>query len=295
MRFGSFLRMARPANILTAISDVIAGFAIAGVFFQEVVTIKLEAMVLLIVATIGLYAGGIVFNDIFDYDDDKLNRPERVLPTGKISMNEAIIFGIILFSMGIIAAFLASTLSGLLAFLIAVLALSYDKFAKHHAVLGPINMGLCRSVNLLLGMSILNSTIQELWFIGFVPLAFVGAITLVGQKEAHGNNKNSIIKAIVLDTLVALFFVILMLNDYMNIWVTIPFLLFWFGINLFAKIRAIKQNNPKQIQQAVKIGVLSLIPLNAIYVAGFSNGYYALLLICLLPISIIIAKHYAVT
>ncbi len=295
MRFGSFLRMARPANILTAISDVIAGFAIAGVFFQELVSAKLEAMVLLIVATIGLYAGGIVFNDIFDYDDDKLNRPERVLPTGKISMNEAVLFGIILFSMSIIAAFLASTLSGLLASLIAVLALSYDKYAKHYAALGPINMGLCRSVNLLLGMSILNSTIQELWFIGFVPLAFVGAITLVGQKEAHGNNKNSIIKAIVLDTLVALFFVVLMLNDYLNVWITIPFLLFWFGINLFAKIRAIKQNNPKQIQQAVKIGVLSLIPLNAIYVAGFSNGYYALLLICLLPISIIIAKHYAVT
>jgi 4-hydroxybenzoate polyprenyltransferase len=295
MRFGSFLRMARPANILTAISDVIAGFAIAGVFFQELVAIKLEAMVLLIVATIGLYAGGIVFNDVFDYDDDKLNRPERVLPTGKISINEAIIFGIILFSIGIIAAFLVSTLSGLLAFLIAVLALSYDKFAKHHAVLGPINMGLCRSVNLLLGMSILSNTIQELWFIGFVPLAFVGAITLVGQKEAHGDNKNSIIKAIALDTLVALFFVVLMLNDYLNIWVTIPFLLFWFGINLFAKIRAIKQNNPKQIQRAVKIGVLSLIPLNAIYVAGFSNWYYALLLICLLPISMLIAKHYAVT
>lgn len=295
MRFGSFIRMARPANILTAISDIVAGIAIAGILGSVFSEGKLESMGLLIISTIGLYGGGIVFNDVFDYDSDTLNRPERVLPSGKVSLTEAAIFGICLLVMGITCAFFVSTLSGILALFTALLALSYDKYAKHHKVLGPINMGLCRSMNLLLGMSIVSGVIEQLWFIGFVPLTFIAAITLVGQKEAHGNNKNSILKAILLDTSIVFFFVFLMLKGYLNIWVTIPFLLFWFGINFFAKTRALKQNQPKQIQQAVKIGVLSLIPLNAIYVAGFSSGYLAILLISLLPISIIIAKYYAVT
>ena len=173
--------------------------------------------------------------------------------------------------------------------------MSYDKYAKHHEILGPINMGLCRSMNLFLGMSIIPLTIHKLWFIGFIPLIFIAAITLVGQKETNGNNKSAILKAIGLDTTVALFFVYLMLKGYLNIWATIPFLLFWFGINLVAKTKAFKQNEPQYIQKAVKTGVLSLIPLNAIYVAGFSEWYYAALLLCLLPLSIKIAKHYAVT
>jgi 4-hydroxybenzoate polyprenyltransferase len=295
MRLSHFIKIARPANILTAISDIVAGFAVAGVLFYPEITSQYKEALLLVLATIGLYGGGIVFNDIFDFEDDKINRPERVLPSGKISMTEAVLFGSGLFLLGVVAAFFVSTVSGILATAICVLALSYDKYAKHQAFLGPLNMGLCRSLNLFLGMSIVTETIYQMWFIGFIPLIFIAAITLVGQKEAHGNNKNSIIKAIVLDTLVTSFFVILMLNDYLNTWVTIPFLVFWYGINLNAKTKALKNNQPKQIQLAVKTGVLSLIPLNAIYVVGFSNWYYAILLIGLLPISIAIAKYYAVT
>ncbi len=295
MRIAAYLKIARPANIITAISDIIAGFAIAGVLFQPSMELLGESMILLLLATIGLYGGGIVFNDVFDLEEDKINRPERVLPSGQLSKKQAVIFGTGLFSFGVAFAFAASTSSGVIAILITVLALSYDKYGKHHSVLGPINMGLCRSMNLFLGMSIVGDRISEFWFIGFIPLAFVAAITLVGQKEAHGNNKKSILQAISLDTLVVLFFVGLMLQGYLNVWATIPFLVFWYGINLVAKTKALVQNTPKKIQLAVKTGVLSLIPLNAIYVAGFSNWYYGLILIGLLPLSILVAKYYSVT
>ncbi|MGY6648586.1 UbiA-like protein EboC [Wenyingzhuangia sp. IMCC45574] len=291
---GALLRLARPANILTAISDIIAGMAITGAL-ASLFSDNNVAPLLLIVSTIGLYGGGIVFNDIFDFEDDKINRPERVLPSGKVSLKTAILFGSFLFLTGIVAAFTVSIISGLIAIAITALALSYDKFAKHHAFLGPINMGLCRSGNLLLGMSIIPATIQQFWFTGFVPLAFIGAITLVGQKEAHGNNQSSVLKAILLDILVFLFFPFLMFKGYITTIAVFPFLAFWFGINFAAKTKAFVKNEPKNIMKAVKTGVLSLIPLNAIYVAGFSEWYYALLLICLLPLSIAIAKYYAVT
>jgi 4-hydroxybenzoate polyprenyltransferase len=43
------------------------------------------------------------------------------------------------------------------------------------------------------------------------------------------------------------------------------------------------------------MGVLSLIPLNASYVAGFSNWKYGLAVLCLLPVSILLAKKFSVT
>ena len=46
---------------------------------------------------------------------------------------------------------------------------------------------------------------------------------------------------------------------------------------------------------AVKMGVLSLIPLNASYVAGFGHWTLGLLVLLLLPISLGLAKRFAVT
>lgn len=294
MKIGAFIRIARPANVLTAISDIIAGLAIAQMLTQTP-ELQWMPMLWLVLSTMGLYAGGIVFNDVFDLQHDREHRPERVLPAGKISLLEAVVFGASLFVVGIIAAFLVSPLSGGLALLICVLALSYDKYAKHHAFLGPVNMGLCRSMNLLLGMSISLPTLKQFWMIGLVPLIFIGAITLVGQKETNGNNKKSVLKAILLDVSVVGVFVVLILNNYLNVMASLPFLLFWFGLNFWAKTNALVHNHPKNIQRAVKVGVLSLIPLNAIYVAGFSHWYYAVLLLALLPLSVWISKQYAVT
>ena len=73
------------------------------------------------------------------------------------------------------------------------------------------------------------------------------------------------------------------------------FLAFWYGINLLAKAKALLKNNPALIQKAVKMGILSLIPLNASYVAGFSSIIMALFVMCLLPLSLYLSKKFPVT
>jgi hypothetical protein len=73
------------------------------------------------------------------------------------------------------------------------------------------------------------------------------------------------------------------------------FLLIWYVINSVTKAKAIIKNNPLLIQKAVKMAVLSLIPLNASYVAGFSSIFMALLVMCLLPLSLYLSKIFPVT
>ncbi|OYZ46911.1 MAG: polyprenyltransferase, partial [Sphingobacteriales bacterium 24-40-4] len=74
----------RPANIATSVADVLAGIAISGYFLgagQEFLPV-----ILLCLSTIGLYGGGIVFNDVFDAELDKIERPERAIPSGAVSI-----------------------------------------------------------------------------------------------------------------------------------------------------------------------------------------------------------------
>jgi 4-hydroxybenzoate polyprenyltransferase len=73
-----FLRLMRPANIVTSVADVLAGIAISGYFLgagQEFLPVFL-----LCLSTIGLYGGGIVFNDVFDAELDKMKDLKEQYP-----------------------------------------------------------------------------------------------------------------------------------------------------------------------------------------------------------------------
>ncbi len=296
MKWLSALQLIRPANIVTAISDILAGIAIAGFLIPEIWNQQLVIQILLlIIATIGLYGGGIVFNDIFDIKEDRLSRPERVIPSGRISLKKVKILGISLFTVGILSATFVSGFSGLIAATIAMLSLLYDKYSKHNKFLGPLNMGLCRGINLILGMSI-NAYLQpEYFIIGLIPVIFVAAITLTAQKETKGKNKLAIVTAMILDLSIVISFVLMAYYFNLNLKNTAIFLLVWYIINAVAKAKAILNNNPLLIQKAVKMGVLSLIPLNASYVAGFSSIIMAFLVMCLLPLSLYLSKKFPIT
>ena len=85
MNLKAYLQLTRPANIITAIADILAGVAIA-TFSFSIDEIDPTKVILLCISTIGLYGGGIVFNDIFDLELDtkvlhqllKYNSPENI-------------------------------------------------------------------------------------------------------------------------------------------------------------------------------------------------------------------------
>ena len=296
MRTFQFLALMRPANVLTAISDVLAGAAIAGIFNSAILSDQISSLALLCLATSGLYAGGIVFNDYFDRDIDRVERPERLIPSGQILAGEALVFGLILLLAGITAAFFVNSLAGVIALLISGFALFYDRFGKHHSVLGPINMGVCRGLNLVLGMSILASTIQtDLVWMGLLPIIFIAAITLTAQGEVQGNNRKSVMMALSLDGILLTVIMVLGFRGVLNLWESLPFLLLWFGINAYGKVSAIINNNPENVMRAVKNGIISLIPLNAVYTAGFGHWSFGLAVLLLLPLVFFLSKKFAVT
>ncbi|CCH51782.1 UbiA prenyltransferase [Fibrisoma limi BUZ 3] len=288
----ALLRLTRPANLVTAIADVLAGMAIAGYF----VLFKAPPAPVgwLCLATVGLYGGGVVFNDVFDAELDAIERPERPIPSGIVSRQAAATLGTVLFAIGIAASFAVNVTAGALAVAITVASLVYDRFGKHHAFFGPINMGLCRGLNLLLGVSILPDQVLPWAWVGLIPIAYIGAITMISRGEVHGGKAGTmrlagLLYAIVIACIAAI------AQRRQQLGTALPFL-FIFGYYIFPPLwRATREPIGRNIGLAVKAGVISLIAMNAAWVAAFASFPLAFLVFCLLPLSRLLAKLFAVT
>jgi 4-hydroxybenzoate polyprenyltransferase len=292
----AMLQLMRPANIVTAISDILAGIAISGFFLLDMESgAYVQPVVLLCLSTIGLYGGGVVFNDVFDAALDKKERPERPIPRGAVTENEASLLGLFLLVTGIGTAFAWQVSSGIIATAIAVASLVYDKWGKHQPVLGPLNMGLCRGLNLLLGISIIPLAVQQWWLLSIIPIAYIAAITLISRGEVHGGNKNHLDFAIILYlfVIVAIFFFAWRNGGQIS---TSLVLLMFFAAMIFRPLLKARQEPVgKNIGKAVKAGVIGLILMNALWAGAFDQVYLALAIVLLLPVSIGLGKLFAVT
>jgi 4-hydroxybenzoate polyprenyltransferase len=297
----AYLQLARPANILTAWADILLGYAAAGEASQIQAVLAVHASISalaplgwLLLATTGLYGGGVVFNDVFDAELDATERPERPIPSGRSSRSGAVFFGIVLLVGGILAAAQVSLLSALLAIGVALAALLYDSFGKHQNIFGPINMGLCRGGNLLLGVSV-AAGLSDRWFLALLPIVYIAAVTAISRGEVQGGNRETGILALILAGTVISGILGLGFLPVYHLPSAIPFILLFAGLILPKFIKATQDPSPETIRQAVKSGVLALIVMDAAVAAGFAGWMYGAMVLLLLPLSIVLARLFAVT
>lgn len=292
-----YLRLARPANLPTAAADVLAGVAISGVFFGISAPREWNStmghILLLLFSSVFLYAAGVVLNDVFDHKLDKTERPERPIPSGLISVQSAAIFGGILLNLGVLCSFLVGPVSGMLAVALGLFILLYDAVGKHHSFFGPLNMGVCRGLNLLLGITFLGDFTNWVYFV--FPVLYIAAITLISRGEVHGDNKSHIVFAGGLYSLVIVGIVVLFSIFGLNLLEALPFLLLFAFLIFRPLFHAYVENSPKNIKKAVMAGVVSIIVLDATLAVGFSHWWVGLVVLLLLPLSVFLSKLFAVT
>lgn len=299
----AYLQLTRPANIITAVADILAGFAASGalVMLRSLPTTEWWTHPLavslgwLILSTVGLYGGGIVFNDVFDAELDRVERPERPIPRGNASVRGASALATGLLAMGVLAAAQVSRLSALLALVVAGLAVLYNAWGKHQRLFGPLNMGLCRGGNLLLGVSAVPATVTSLWFLSLIPIVYIAAITMISRGEVHGSNRAALWGGVGMYALVIGGLLALAIGLSVSAEVVVPFLLLLGFLIYPPLLRALRSNEPRLIGLAVKAGVLSLIVLDAALAATFGGWVYGLLVLMLLPLSRWLATRFAVT
>jgi UbiA prenyltransferase family len=263
-----YLELLRPANVVTAIADVLAGYAVAGRSHPR-------ALPWLVGATMCLYAGGVVLNDVFDRRLDAVERPERPIPSGRVSTTSAAALGTTLLVAGVLAASQATRDGLLVAAAIAAFVVLYDAYTKRYPVAGPINMGLCRGLNLLLGVSAVPGAVWDRWPMGLFALVYIAAVTTVSRGEVHGGR--TVVATL---ALISLSGVVLGLLALVSGATTGRIA----GIVLVAALayrvlppywRVVKDPRPAVIRGAVKAGVLSLVLVDSAISASFAGPLYA--------------------
>jgi len=298
-KFRACLELIRPPNIVTAFADILGGFFIAGgaIIYSEGSTVTHpEGLHWLLFSTIGLYGGGITFNDVFDAGLDAIERPDRAIPSGRISRKGAAHFGSALLASGVYFAFVVNITAGLIAVGISACALIYDAFAKYSVFFGPFVMGSCRGGNLLLGCSIMPSVLFDVWFLVFIPVIYIGAITLVSKGEVHGGYKlYGFLSVGFISLVIVAFLVMPLLFDSYYLTNALAFILLLATLVLPPFLSAAFNPEPATIRKAVKRGVLCLVLINSIFAAGFAGFLPGILVLLLFIVSITISKYFKVT
>lgn len=180
-------QLLRAGNVFTAASNVIAGFLIVRGSWSPA-----DVLALLVASSACLYLAGMVLNDVYDAELDAIERPERPIPAGHIPRTTASSAGWALLSCGVLLSWLAAraggyALPGLFGVLLAVAIVRYDSVLKSTWV-GPVAMGWCRTLNVLLGASVASDLRWHWPALGYAlgVGAYTMLVTHVAQTEADG-------------------------------------------------------------------------------------------------------------
>jgi 4-hydroxybenzoate polyprenyltransferase len=202
--------------------------------------------------------------------------------------------GAILLLAGIAAGFQASTITGILAASIAGLVLLYDIAAKHHA-LGPIVMGSCRGLNLLLGLAAVPAALPHLWFLALLPLAYIAGITTLSRGEVHGGSRAASILALTLFAAVVVALAALQGASPVRWLRLLPFLALLVARVAPPLLRAHRNPQPTSIRAAVHAGVVSLIVLDAAMASGYAGVVIGAAILSLSLVAAEFARLFPVT
>jgi len=275
-------------------ADVIAATCIACTVAQMHLTDNIIEILCLAFASCFLYAGGVVMNDVADISIDKIERPERPIPAKLVSKTGATIWALLLSATAIVLASWVSIVSAILAILIVIASYVYDFYGKHYAI-GPINMGLCRALNFSMGLSISLQVLQSYWWLSLIAVVYIAAITMISKGEVSGGNQSAIRNAAIMFGFVIGVLAFIAITQQTHFYAALFFVALFTFYLYKPLIMAYQQPQPALIRKAVKAGVIGIILLDACLLAAFMGLLPALFLCALLPISLIIAKIFAVT
>jgi 4-hydroxybenzoate polyprenyltransferase len=309
-----YFQLVRLPNVFTALADILLGALATGALLQTDEALVWLRFPLLLLASACLYCSGMVWNDYFDIKQDQRERPFRPLPSGKVKRSTAFALAAFLMVMGVAASALGDwygsedglSFRGLslgLALLLCLAILLYDSGLKRTWA-GPLGMGACRFLNVLLGLSV-----APIWpgrwavLLALVVGIYIVGVTWFARTEARRSEQWQLgFAAGVMALALVLALAVMMpvasksairldedtgLPASFQVWLgqlLFPYLIVGFAAYVgFPVGRAIRLPSPMHVQKAVKQCVLGLVALDAILATVFVGPLALLLLVLLVP------------
>jgi 4-hydroxybenzoate polyprenyltransferase len=300
-QFSSYLQLIRLPNIFTVPTNVIVGYL-------ALQSGPVSQLVGLIASSVLLYVSGIVFNDFFDLEQDRKNRPNRPLPSGRISKRNALAIAILTMFVGNAIAVATAGLAALLVTLsLSAIILAYDYRLKSYEVAGTAAMAGARALNVVLGASPALLVVLSLSARGFISdyglqtlavaatsiFLFIASVMILSRTEERGasGTRKRISLGIVVFTIAYV-----ALAGYLIGWQ------YWFflTLGLLACVVALTfrrhdLQSAESTQKIIRNLVLSLIILDSVFITASAGIVYGLATLLLLVPAVALARKMYVT
>jgi hypothetical protein len=295
MRLLPYAQLLRIPNVFTAFGDVLLGTLAAG----TLLTRPLGSAALLL-ASGCLYCAGMVWNDYFDLAVDRKERPFRPLPSGKISTATACWLGVGLMVVGLAFAGVAglgeswSSEPLIIAAALVAAIIAYDGWLKQTPV-GPLSMGACRLLNILLATSLTEPSVlsagHRLHLALVIGLYIVGVTWFARNEAGRSSPAHLRGSAAVMLAALLLGLAVAARRPEGEIPIAFPFLMTAFGFAIGVPVlKAIGQPEPKNVQAAIKRCILGLVVLDAV-LATVYVGLWGLLIVLLLVPALALSRR----
>jgi len=182
------INLIRPINFLITFISVIVAAIICQPDNLPVLNVYLAAL-----AASFVLASGNIINDIHDVEIDKINRPYRPIPSGKITQTNAYgLYTVLVFISILISVFLNETAIVIVLFSILLLFI-YSKYLKKFPLIGNITVAYLTGLVFIYGGVIVANPLAAI-----VPAVFAFLINLIREivkdiEDAEGDEKVGIV------------------------------------------------------------------------------------------------------
>jgi geranylgeranylglycerol-phosphate geranylgeranyltransferase len=213
---------------------------------------------------------GNIINDYFDHKIDAVNKPERPIPSGRISLKKALIYSTALFAMGILIAFIINILLGIIAFLSSLLMIYYARDLKTKCLIGNITISFLTGLCFVFGGIAVDQIMVSI-YLGFYAFLMTMAREIVKDMEdmvgdekegaktlpiVYGRRKSSIIASffmIIASVSSPLLYFIGIFSIFYLIVLIIAIIVFLSGAISILKDQSLE--NTRKISKRIKIGM----------------------------------------
>ena len=182
------IKISRPINFLiTFFSIVVAGIICS--------TNEINWSNILLAGFTGSIVGsaGNIINDIFDFEIDKINRPERILPSGKLSIKSAWLLYFLLIIVSIILSFLINAAAFGIVIFTNLFIFFYSYQIKKLLLFGNFVVSFFTGLAFIFGGVAVGN-----WKEGLIPAAFAFLTNFIREivkdiEDIKGDQKEGII------------------------------------------------------------------------------------------------------
>jgi len=174
----------------------------------------------------------LVLNDYFDVETDKINAPDRPIPSGLVSRSEALAFSIFLLIAGLYLSYLIGILVLLISIVLTILGFLYNRHFKRSGLPGNLVVSFSVGMTFIYGGATVGLPFHKVvvYFALIAGLIDLGEEIAADSMDTKGDlliNSNSIAikygESVALKISASIFLLVIILSF-------IPFILNWFSI-----------------------------------------------------------------